>query len=571
MEHNLWRIFAGVSAAVAERECVVWRDVRQSYGELAGRATRVANLFRSHGLGVQAERGSLKPWEAGQDMIGVYLLNGPEFIEATLGGYASRTAPFNVNYRYVADELAYLLNDASAKGLVYHARFAPTLAEVLPRLREAPRLLLQVADESGNDLLPGALDYEAAVSAASPVPVPDDQSPDDLYVVYTGGTTGMPKGTLWRQADIWIAALGGDLIGEDSDLETVVAAGVAASGPRLPGSDGPTGNGRTRPAGGPRVLLTAPLMHAAGHWLAFRTLLGGGTLVMNSVVDRLDPVDVWTLVEREKIEMTAFVGEAFARPVMAEFEKGTYDASSLRFIGSGGAVTSPETKERILTLLPHAVFADVAGASETGGGLTQISTAAAKPLAGIFQPGPTSAVLDAGLTRRLTPADETVGWFAKSGRLPLGYLGDQTKTAETFRVVDGVRWSVPGDRARLTPDGSVELLGRESMTISSGGEKIFAEEVEAAVLTHPDVVDVIVVGRPSERWGQEVVAVVELTPGADLTDADLVQAASTRIARFKLPKTIVRVPKVLRSPAGKADYGWARKTAVEFLSPSEVP
>ena len=546
---NLWTVFSAVASRVPDRDAIVWRGRAWSYGELADRAQRLAAVLRDHGLGLQRPRSELQPWEAGQDLVAQYLLNGPEYIEGTLGGYAARAAPFNVNYRYVADELAYLLNDARAGAVMYHARFVPQLTEVLPRLDRVP-LLLQVADDSRHDLLPGALDYEAALAAVDVDRAGIDDlghDPDDLYVLYTGGTTGMPKGTLWRQADIWVASLGGVALGEDID-----AAGVAESAAAATGG-----------AGAGRLLPNAPFMHGAAHWLGLSCVLTGGTLVVNDVVDRLDPREVWTTVGRERIESTLMVGEAFARPLLDELEQhsGDYDTSTLRAIVVGGAVTSPETKARLMAAVPQALVVDAAGASETGSGLSAISAGGTAGEAGVFMASASARVLNAERTACLNPGDDEIGWYAKTGRIPLGYLGDAAKTEATFPIVDGVRYAVPGDRARLRADGMVELLGRDSVTINSGGEKIFAEEVEAALLTHPDVQDAVVVGRPSERWGQEVVAVVQLRTGSVPDDADLLAAAAQRIARYKLPKAIVRVDRVLRSPAGKADYGWARDLA----------
>jgi fatty-acyl-CoA synthase len=250
------------------------------------------------------------------------------------------------------------------------------------------------------------------------------------------------------------------------------------------------------------------------------------------------------------------VGDAFARPLAEELENGTYDASSLKIVIVGGAFTSPDVKARLINSLPHVFILDAAGASETGGALQSLTTAGSTAELGVFMPGPTVRVLDGSRTSFLEPGSEEIGWFAKSGRIPLGYLGDRAKTEATYSTVDDVRYVVVGDRARLRADGMLELLGRDSVTINSGGEKIFAEEVEQALLAHPDVVDVVVTGRASERWGQEVVAVVELRN--EVTDESLLIAASERIARYKLPKAFVRVDKVLRSPAGKADYAWAR-------------
>ena len=302
-----------------------------------------------------------------------------------------------------------------------------------------------------------------------------------------------------------------------------------------------------------------------------RALLSGGTVLINGVVDHLDTADAWSLVERERATAMLMVGEAMARPLLAELDTGDYDVATLTAVIVGGAITSPETKARLLELLPPgAVIADSAGASETGGEITSVSTAADTAELAVFTTGPNVAILDADRTGRLAPGDDEIGWFATFGAIPLGYLGDERKTADTFPEVAGQRWAIPGDRARLRADGMVELLGRDSVTINCGGEKILAEEVEQALIGHPAVADVVVVGRPSERWGQEVVAVVALNEGHhDVADEDLRAAAATKLARFKLPKGFVRVPHLVRSPAGKADYRWARDTATAATDPGK--
>ena len=534
--HNLWRLFSDVAAAVPDREAIVWRKTRRTYKETHERACRLANVLHDAGLGIHTERSELKGWESGQDFVGMYLLNGPEFLETNLAGYAARVAPFNVNYRYVAEELTYLLDDSGANGLVYSARFAPTLAEVLPRLKHRPKLLLQVADDSGEELLAGAMDYERALAAASPELKVTDQDLDDLYVVYTGGTTGMPKGTLWRQADIFVAAIGS--LRANMTTHQII---------------------EDAKADGAKILPNAPFMHAAAQWVALNTLTSGGTMVINEVVDRLDPQEVWTTIEREKIAVMLMVGEPFARPLITEFEKGRYDASPLLLILSGGAVLSPETKKRMTDQLPNVAIVDTAGGSETGANLQAMSTKDNTTDAAAFIPSPRVQILDETKSRVLAKDDHSVGWFATSGAIPLGYNKDEKKSAATFVEVDGTRWSVLGDRARWRSDGMLELLGRDSVTINSGGEKIFAEEVEQAVIAHPGVNDAIVVGRPSEKWGNEVVAVIQTDKG--VTDEEILATAAQRISRYKLPKAIVRVDKVVRSPAGKADYRWAKKTA----------
>jgi fatty-acyl-CoA synthase len=407
------------------------------------------------------------------------------------------------------------------------------------------RLLLQVADESGNPLLDGALDYAESVDAASSAAPPVEPSPDDLYILYTGGTTGMPKGVLWRQADIFMAAMGGRPFGSPDETATVEAVAARAV----------AGNGIAR------MMVVAPLMHGAAQWAGFNAFTNGGTLVMPAEVRRLDPADVWRTAERERTISLPVVGDAVARPLMDELERNEYDTSNIFIIGNGGAALTPAVKAKILELLPNVTILDSVGASETGLQLSHSTTAGSEVTSGTFSLQPGAVVVDEGLERILPPGHDGLGWLGQQGRVPLGYLGDGEKTARTFPVIDGVRYSIPGDRARLLADGQFELLGRDSVCINSGGEKIFAEEVERALTEHPDVYDVIVVGRPSQRWGNEVVAVVQPRSGAELDDDSLIEVCRAHLAGYKVPKAFVHVDQVVRSPSGKADYRWAASVA----------
>ena len=548
MQYNFAALFAGIAAEMPDRECIVFRDRRLSYRDVADRVNRLANLLLAHNVTLHRPRSALEPWESGQDHVALYLYNGNEYVEGMLGAATARAASFNVNYRYVEAELAYLLNDASARAVIYHARFAPVLGAVLPNLQQKPALLLQVADESGHALLPGALDYEEALATSNPVHPNLAYDADDLYVVYTGGTTGMPKGTLWSQSNIVASALAAFLPEGMLDAPTL-ADGVAA----VVGGDR-------------RVLMPLPpLMHAAAQWMAMSAFLSGGTIVFPDVVDRLDAAAVWRMIDQEAVQFTNLVGNAFATPLCDAFEEGDYSGASLQFVGVGGAVTSASVKDRILRLLPQAVVGDVAGSSETGSQLSNISTSAAPATSGSFAPALGSCVVDDTHTRILTPGEEDTGWLARHTLIPFGYLGDRDKTQCTFPTIAGQRMVLPGDRARQLADGTIELLGRDSVTINSGGEKIFAEEVEEALADHPAVKDVNVAGRPSERWGQEVVAIVALRAGDAPSDEALIAHASKRLARYKLPKAIIRVDTVFRSPSGKADYNWARKIAADSV------
>jgi fatty-acyl-CoA synthase len=520
-----------------DQECLVFRDRRYTWAQVAERTRRLANVLHHAGLGCHAERDRLEPWQSGQDHLAVYLHNGNEYLEAMLGAFKARVAPFNVNYRYVADELRYLLNDARATGIVFGSSFAATLAAVrddVPTLR----LLLQVDDGGPRSLLPGAVWYEDALAAASPTPPPVTASPDDLYILYTGGTTGMPKGVLWRQGDALVECFGG------SRTATTLADFVeaASASPR-------------------RAVLAPPFMHGAGHWMSFSTWHTGGTVFVQDHPEKLIASDIWGLVERERIDFLLIVGDAFARPLLDELDQHRYDLSSLTVLLSGGAPLSADMKRSLLRHLPALMIIDGLGSSEAGGQVSQLSVDGTAT-SGSFTPTESTAVLAADLSRELTPDEPELGWLAKRGRMALGYLGDPDKTARTYPVVGGVRYAVPGDRACYLPDGTVEVRGRDSVTINSGGEKIFAEEVEAALKAHPDVYDCVVTGRPSERWGNEVVAIVQLRLGRSATAADLLALAAERIARYKLPKDVVFVEQVVRSPAGKADYRWARELAL---------
>jgi fatty-acyl-CoA synthase len=532
-ELNLAAVHEAVAEAIPDRECLVWRDRRLTWRDVTDRSRRLASVLRAAGLGAHRPLGECEGWESPHDHVALYLHNGNEYLEGMLGAAKARTAAVNVNYRYVAEELRYVLLDSGARAILFHSAFASTLEEVLPSLPERP-LLLQVHDDTGAPLLPGAVEYESALAAAPP-DAPKGLSPDDLYILYTGGTTGMPKGVLWRQADFLAACLG---IAQTT--EQIVEGAQRSS---------------------LRALPAAPFMHGAAHWNALSSWTTGGTVVIQHDPARLDPHDVLDTIEREKATSVLIVGDAFARPLVDALRARPHDVSSLRHLLTGGATLSANVKEELLELIPQLRIVDVLGSSETGRQGVHTSDRSRAPTTGTFERSPTSVVLSEDLTRRLEAGDPELGWLAQTGRVPRGYLGDPDKSARTFPFVEGVRYAVAGDRARVLEDGSVELLGRDSVTINTGGEKVFAEEVEQAIKRHPDVFDVVVVGRPSERWGQEVVAVVQLRAGTDPADDDLRATAAEHVARYKLPKAFVRVPAVERSPSGKPDYRWAAEEA----------
>ena len=545
MAFNLAEINEAIAAAVPDRECIVFRDRRLTWREFNLRSRRLANFFIRHGLGCHQERTTLQNFESGQDHVGLYLYNGNEYLEGMVGAYKARVAPFNVNYRYVEDELVYLLNDADCRALIYHARFAPTLQAIRAQLPHL-QILLQVADESERPLLPGAIDYEEALAKSADERPQLPWSPDDLYILYTGGTTGMPKGVLWRQEDIFFGALGGYPLGgrKHESMDTIVAGAQSGS---------------------MRALPAPPFMHGASHWMAFTCLHQGGTVVIQHNPSRLDPDDIWSTIAREKVGFLTIVGDAFGRPLLDQLAKASYDLSSFTLLLSGGAILTPALKQEFLDKIPHLMIIDGFGASETGGQGTQTSMAGANVITGRFRMNDQTTVMKEDLGGTLAPGAAETGWLARRGHVPLGYFKDAEKSAHTFPTINGVRYAIPGDHAQVAADGAIIVLGRGSVSINSGGEKIYPEEVEQALKHHPSVYDAVVVGTPHERFGQQVTAVVQARAGEVPTDKELIEFCAQHLARYKLPRKVIFVDEMVRSPSGKADYRWAKKTALDTL------
>lgn len=529
MRWNLADLFEGVCDAVPDRTALVCGDRRFTFRELDERATRLAHHLAADGV------------KAG-DHVGLCLYNGPAYVEGTFAAYKLRAVPINVNYRYVEAELSYLFDNADLAALIHGREFVPRIAHVRPG---CPKLHTLVAVEDGtHEDLVGlrATEYEAALAAASPARDFPPRSEDDLYILYTGGTTGMPKGVMWTQKDFFLStvgpllALGGPL---PESPEAVVD--LASSG------------------GGNVSFPIAPLMHGAALWVAMMTVLAGNTLVLSSQ-RKLDPHEVWSTVEREKVVGMSIVGDAMARPLIEALDEpgASYDLSGLFVIGSGGALLSPAVKAKMAERLPDVLVSDIIGASETGyQGTFASADDQGRPR---FVMGEHTTVLDDD-GHPLEPGSGVVGRLARGGYLPIGYYKDPEKTASVFVEAGGKRWVLPGDMAMVDADGSIVLLGRGSVSINSGGEKIFPEEVESALKSHPDVFDVVVVGVPDERWGERVAAVVKARPGAAPTVEDLAAHAREHIAAYKVPREVHLVDEVVRSPSGKADYRWAKATA----------
>ncbi|HYM14714.1 MAG TPA: acyl-CoA synthetase [Dehalococcoidia bacterium] len=532
MEFNLADLFECVADAVPDREALVHGDRRLTFAQLDQRANRLAHHFLAAGI---------RPG----DHIGLYLYSCAEYIEAALAAFKVRAAPVNINFRYVEDELRYLFDDADLAAVVYHREFAPRVAAVAPAVAS---LRTFVAVDDGTPPPHGRPDdtgYEAALAAASPARDFAPRSGDDLYLLYTGGTTGMPKGVMWRQEDMFFGGLqGGNPGGPDITRPEEI------------------GENAARNAAPPCTLPVAPLMHGNGHWAAIIGMNSGGKVVI-ATSHRLDPHEIWTLVGKERVNVLSIVGDAMGRPLAEALAApgAAYDTLSLVVISSGGAIFSEAVKQQLRASLPTTLLIDALGASEVGhSGMNLGANETGRPR---FTVDPNSAVLGEDL-RPVVPGSGVVGMVARRGRMPIGYYKDPVKTAATFVTdPDGVRWVVPGDRATVEADGTVTLLGRGSVCINSGGEKIYPEEVESALKSHAAIFDAVVVGVPDERWGERVAAVVQLRPGHALTLAELDAYARTKVSGYKVPRLLTVVDEVFRSPSGKADYKWAKARAIE--------
>ena len=477
--------------------------------------------------------------------MAAYLYNGSEFVETMLAAFKLRAAVVNVNYRYVAKELEYVLRDSDAKAIVYDTRFTATLAEAEGGL---PLLATRLAVGEGRAAA-GSTAYEEALAAASPVRPEIVRSGDDLYLLYTGGTTGMPKGVMWRHDDVLAAGMG-NLDGAITREEQIE---------------------RAR-AGWDRQLPACPLMHGAAQWVTLGTFFGGGTIVL-SPDTRLDADRLVELIAEERITVVTIIGDAVGRPLAdAAAARPELDLSAVRVILNSGAVVSPPVKDDLMARMPGAFIYDTYGSSESGTFAKSTSGTGNTPVQGRFAPGKEAVVLDYDL-RPIKPGSGVVGRLARGGAVALGYYNDPDKTATTFPVIDGVRFIVTGDHAIVETDGTIQLLGRGSACINTGGEKVYPDEVEGALKSHPEVADAMVVGVPDERFGERVVALVVVRPAIgkpNIVPADLGEHVRSQVAGYKAPRQVFRVEAVERFPSGKPDYAWARELAAS-LAAAEDP
>jgi acyl-CoA synthetase (AMP-forming)/AMP-acid ligase II len=529
VDFNLADLFEAAADAFGDREYLVAEGRRLTYGETEARANRLAHHLAAQGVGPG-------------DHVGIYALNSAEWVETAWAVFKLRAVWININYRYVEDELRYLFSNADLKALVHQRQFAPRVATLLPELPTLRHVV--VIDDGSEEPHPvaDAVDFEAALAGRSPERDFAPRSGDDLYVLYTGGTTGLPKGVVWPHRNVFYA-LGGGI--------------DAMTGTRVARPEEMVEKGRAM-GGQISFLPVAPLMHGATQWAVMGQSFVGNRIVL---VARFDPQEVWRLVDREKVNMLMITGDAMGRPLIEALDEPgpSYDLSSLIGITSTAALFSPSVKDQFFEHFPDLLMSDAIGSSEGGNnGISWI-----KPGGTTMKSGPTVTSMSGTVVfddqmELVKPGSGVIGKIARFGDIPVGYYNDPVKTAEVFVTVDGTRYVMPGDFATVETDGSITLLGRGSICINSGGEKIFPEEVEAVVRSHPDVMDAIVVGAPDERWGQRVAAIVEARPGHLSPTLEAVQEyCRNHVAGYKIPRQLHLVDKIERAPSGKPDYRWA--------------
>lgn len=538
MGFNIADLFERAVDAVPDRLALVCGHQRLTFAELDTEANRLANHLLGEGFGHG-------------DHIGIYAQNSVEWMVAMIAAFKIRAVPININFRYVEDELAYLFDDADLVALVHGSEYLDRIDAVRAQV---PGLRHLVMIEDGDDPTAdpariGSRPWSEALAGQSTDRPVLERSDDDHYVIYTGGTTGMPKGVVWRHEDVFYA-LGGGIDAYTNERVThghqLAEKALATESPMV-------------------SFNVPPLMHGAAQWGTLRFLFEGATVVF---IHRFDPEEVWATIERNGVNTIVITGDAMARPLVETLQANPdrWDLSSLVVVSSSAVVFSPHLKEALFELLPDILIVDAIGSSEGGmnGMVIQTKGQTATHDAGgpTVKAGVDAVVLDEHL-RPLPPGTGAVGRLARGGNIPVGYHKDPEKTASTFVTApDGRRYAVAGDLARHEADGTITLLGRGSACINSGGEKIFPEEVEAVIKSHPDVYDTLVVGVPDERWGQTVCAVVQPRDPATVPSLDdLAEHCRAQLARYKVPRHLVVVDEIVRSPSGKPDYPWAGRTA----------
>ncbi len=525
-DHSFARAWITAARDAPERVAIVGRDRRVTYAALHAEARALAGHLARRGVGPGAK-------------VAIELVNCPEYMIAFFAAQLLGAVPVNVNYRYTGAEIGYLIDNSDAAALVLHDDFADA---ALVAREHNPEIALVAVPNVGTPVS-GATSWAEVIADGEQPPARDPEG-DDLIFIYTGGTTGSPKAVMWRSDDLAVALWQMARPGQDPpDVAATIARGHAAA----------------------TLLPACPLMHGTGLFMALSTLSGAGTLVLLTDA-RLDPAAVWSAVERERVAVITIVGDAFARPLLAELDasEGRRDLSSLRAITSSGVTFSPECKQGLLAHLPGITIVDSLGASE--GIMTRSEVrdpSEIKPAS--FRLSERMVVIADDETL-VVPGDDRVGMLGVGGPIPVGYYKDDVKTAATFRMVEGRRYSIPGDYARVEVDGTVTLLGRGSACINSGGEKIYPEEVELRLRSHPSVHDAVVVGVPDARWGEMVVGLVEAAPGVAIDEDELRTFVRETLAAYKAPKRVFGLASLERSPSGKADYTLLRGIAAARLT-----
>ena len=533
-EWTIGDVVDAIADVIGDRTMTVCGDRRTTYGEMAERTRRLANFLADKGFGAHRERDGLDNWECGQDRVALIMYND-RYPEMVVGCLKARTVPVNVNHHYTPREVADLLDYVKPRAVIYHRALGAKFADVLGSL--GADLLIAVDDASDSPDIAGSIDLDDAVAQGDPERRIAG-SPDDVIMYCTGGTTGRPKGVLWRQSDTYVSSM----VGADHESPTEI-------------------HDKVRRNEGAPWFAVSPLMHAAGLWTVFSGTLAGLPVVLYDDRTKFNPPLVWRTAERQKVGMMTMVGDAYAAPLVEELNRTAYELSSLYAIGTGGAATNPKHVSALLEKLPQLTIINGYGSSETGNmGFGHNQRGSHRDTFDLREGG---TVVSADMTRFVEPGEPEVGWVVRTGRIPLGYFDDADATRKTFPVVDGQRVVVSGDRASLEADGTLRLYGRDSLVVNTGGEKVFVEEVEAILRACQGVVDALVVGRESDRWGQEIVALVQTHPGATVDAASLHAACVENLARFKAPKEFIFVDKVRRLGNGKADYRWAKNQATQ--------
>jgi fatty-acyl-CoA synthase len=531
---HLADVFETVAALVPDQLALIDGRTRRTWREYEDRSARLAAALVARAIAPDAK-------------TAIYAYNSPEYLEAQFASFKARAVPINVNYRYVEEELTYLFDNADVEAVFFDARFAPRLAAIRDRL-PGLKTFIQIDDGSGESL-PGAEDFEALIAAHDPLPRLD-YSEDDIYMLYTGGTTGMPKGVMYRHGDMAeaIAAfrLGPEVEPTAANLTAMVEMVKAGGAP-------------------PVVLPACPLMHGTGMWVgAFAGhFMGGAIATMRD--EKFDPHAIWRFVAEQRVNAVVIVGDAFAKPMLAalreaEAQGRRYDLSSLMAMASSGLMFSTDVK---LGLLEYAdiEITDAFGSTEGSMGKSVVSRTLPPGETARFQLNDTTRVFDEN-DEEIQPGSNKIGMIGNGGYTPIGYYKDPEKSARTFRTIRGVRYSFPGDFAQVAADGTLILLGRGSMCINTGGEKVYPEEVEEVLKAHDSVWDALVVGVPDDRFGERIVAVVSAGAGAAIDQSALIDFARTRLAGYKMPRQLVVVDQVQRAANGKSDYKWAKEVAL---------